>query len=181
MRNLPAVLFFLLVVIAGAKNRFAGDGSSLESLRISNQIDGWHEVKNGFIPFDHDKLFELINGGAPEYIDEGLIRGFLQRLEGPDSATVELYAEDFGAPEKAINMFRIKRENHGSLLRLTGFDTGVAGVFSAIGARVAYGAIGRFFFEITVSGSAGVENADTVLRNLFHFYTNSITSASSDR
>jgi hypothetical protein len=160
------VMLWLLAGIAGAGR----PAPPLESLRIRHQLEGWYEEKEGYIPFNHEKLFELINGGAPEYIDAGLVGGFLQRLSGPGEATVELFAHDFGTPEKARTMFLVKTGDRDTTIMLTGFDTATVVVVPVLSASVAYGAIGRFFFEVTVSGTGNRSDALPLLDKLFRFY-----------
>jgi hypothetical protein len=145
-------------------------GPALDSLRITHQVDGWHEGKNGYVPFGHEKLFELINGGAPEYIDQGLVSGFFQRLTGKHQYAVEVFVEDFGTPHNASEMLVVKKKSVDSIQSLPDFDTGSIIVFPAIGAQVAFGAIGRFYFEATITGFTDNNEAKKELRRFFLFY-----------
>ncbi|MBN1758762.1 MAG: hypothetical protein JW863_10610 [Chitinispirillaceae bacterium] len=163
------VILLCLSVIVIAET--GSSGVSLDNLRIRKQIAGWREDKGSFMKFGPEKLFELINGGAPEYIDRGMVRGFVQRLSGPGSASVELFTEDFGSHENAGEMVQIKKQDRDTLISLPDFDTATVAVIPLIGAFVVYGAIDRYYFEITLSGlgSSGSE-ALTELKKFFLFY-----------
>ena len=163
------VILHCLSVVVIAET--GSSGVSLDNLRIRKQIAGWREDKGSFTKFGPEKLFELINGGAPEYIDQGMVRGFVQRLSGPGSASVELFAEDFGSPENAGKMVQIKKQDRDTLISLPGFDTATVAVIPLIGAFVAYGSMNRFYFEITLTGTGGTgSEALTELKKIFLFY-----------
>ena len=166
-----AALLGLSVVVIAGEGSGSNSGVSLGNLRIRKQVAGWQEEKGSFMKFGPEKLFEIINGGAPEYIDQGMMRGFVQRLSGPGSATMEVFAEDFGTHENAGKMVQAKKQDRDTLMYLPGFDTATVVVIPAIGACVAYGAIDRFYFEITLSGlgSSGSE-ALAELKKFFLFY-----------
>ena len=166
-----ASLIFLSIPVSSGADRGGKSGTPLDKLRVRRQIAGWQEDKDGFARFNHEKLFDLINGGAPEYIDRGMLGGFVQRLSGPGNATVELFTEDFGTRENAAEMVKVKTEDGDSIITLPGFDAETVRIVPAIGACVAYGAIDRFYFEVTLSGAgSGGKEALAELGKFFLFY-----------
>lgn len=123
-------------------------------LRIGGQVSGWNEEKKAFVKFNGEKLFELIDGGAPQYIDKGLQVGIFQRLANAKGATIELYAEDFGSPSNAQAMYAEKIQNLSGVQPLAGFDSTRISYSTVIGGYQVYACMDRFYFELTLMGMA---------------------------
>jgi hypothetical protein len=70
-------------------------------------------------------------------------------------------------------MLNNKRASIDSTIFLQGFDTSRVFAYAAIGAMAAYGAFGRFYFEITISGARTRSAAIGELRKFFRYFEKS--------
>ena len=141
----------------------------VEKLRIGKQIPEWTEKKGTYKVFDAQGLFDIINGGAPEYIDNGMIKGITQQIVISDSTTIELFAEDFGSPEKARAMYLVKKGGDQSDASDSSEFHGFM-ISKVIGGFWCCGSVGRFYFEITVSGVGDRGGVRGMLEELYRFY-----------
>lgn len=164
-RVLYGISVFLFVIMFFCKETEI----QVEQLRIGTQFQGWTEKEGSYRVFDAEGLFEIINGGAPEYIDHGLIKGITQQVVSSDSMTIELFAEDFGSPEKAQAMYIIKKEvNEGADSDTS--DNHRFVISKVIGGFWCFGTIGKYYFEVTISGCNNIRNAHEIMQKLFKLY-----------
>jgi hypothetical protein len=143
---------------------------SMEKFRISNQIPGWVEEKKSYRSFIPGELYDLIDGDAPKYIDNGLKEGFFQRLKRPDSAIIELYAEDFGSEENARKIFAAKRSDISGSLPAETPDTSTVFIQEVIGGLWACGTAGRYYFELNTTGIKDTSKATEEIKKYFDYY-----------
>jgi hypothetical protein len=121
-------------------------------LRITGQLAGWKERPGEYKRFDAKKLFELIDGGAPAYNEHGLVEGIHQMLVGNDKKELEVFAEDFGSPDSAASMLAHKKTSLGHTGPFAGIDSTRAFVYDVLGGYCVYMVIGRFYFELLLTG-----------------------------
>jgi hypothetical protein len=160
----------VLVLLAVNTVSFAAKAVSIEKLRIRNQIAGWVEENKSYKSFNPEKLFEIIDGGAPEYIDNGMQKGFYQRLRNLDSAAIELFAEDFGSDENARKMLAAKRSNFSNPKPAGNADTLSLFIHEVIGGFWVCGIAGPCYFELTLMGIKDKEKAQTEINKYFDYF-----------
>jgi hypothetical protein len=149
---------------------------SMEKFRISKQIYGWVEEKKSYRSFGPGELYDLIDGDAPKYIDNGLKEGMFQRLRRPDSATIEFFAEDFGSEENARKMFAAKRSDIAGSLPAEPPDSSTVFIQEVIGGLWACGTTGRYYFELNITGIKDTSKATAEIKKYFD-YCRKIASA----
>jgi hypothetical protein len=140
-----------------------GQKVSVKEFRISRQFAPWQEVKGSFRSFNSKNLYNLIDGGAPEYIENGLVQGIFQRLTSPDSAILEIFFEDFGTSIQAKKMFAKKRQNRSEPCSFSDLDTTTLSCNTVIGGFAVFGFIDRFYFELVLMGVKGNEKAGKMI------------------
>jgi hypothetical protein len=127
---------------------------SLADLRIStDEVSGWTE--GDYEEFEADSsLFGIINGGAPAYIDRGLIRGFVQELSGDGNHVVTgMFAMDFGTSANADDMYAYKFLNNVyNKIEIPGFAEEVAVGSRALGVVQVYFHYRKYYFEFAIGG-----------------------------
>jgi hypothetical protein len=107
--------FFACLMLVGC----GSDESSSELLEPSDllpsdgEISGWQWDGNPSPATDQTSLYDLINGGAEEFVERGFLSGVLHRyggfLEGT-AATVELFIADQGSESNARDIYQ-RRED----------------------------------------------------------------------
>jgi len=167
-RRLAIVSGSMVTVFAALA--FSAKSDLIDAFKIQNQIAGWVDDHTSHKAFTPEQLFGIIDGGASEYIDNGMQKGFFQRLKGPDSATMELFAEDFGSAENAQKIRAIKRMVFSDSQSIKNSDTSGIVVNEVIGGLWACGIVGRFYFELTLMGIKDGMKAKTVVRTYFEYY-----------
>jgi hypothetical protein len=141
----------LLLLIAAL---LAGGTLSAPDFRVRKEIRGWKEAPGSFERFDPKKLYDIIDGGAPDYINRGLKEGVRQRMKGPGKLEAEIFAEDFGLVDSARSMFASMKAGFDILLPLPGSDTSAAFGYPSVGGLSVYAALDRFYFEVLLTGTA---------------------------
>jgi hypothetical protein len=141
-----AVVVLSLVYAATYASAGTSKDIGVVDLRVRKGTDiiGWQDNEEAYVQFDPDKLFELINGAAPSYIDNGLVEGIFQRLEKPDSLSIEVFAEDFGSLENARTMYAHKTNIAVDSLEDAAENSAITHMTSVGGGFVTYAAIDRF-------------------------------------
>jgi hypothetical protein len=153
--------------------------TKLKKLLITNQMSTWVEDKGTTRTFTAQELFDVINGGAEEYINRGLIGGIHQQFSGTDGKTFEVFVEDFGDTAKSAAMIAAKKESFtetGSIPELSEVSS-----FSskAIGALVVVAAVGRFYIEMTASGFTDNKEAEKAAVAFVGYYRKMIGNEAS--
>lgn len=124
----------------------------VKKLLVTTQISSWIEQKEITKKFPAQGLFDIINGGAVEYIDRGLLEGIHQQFTNKDGKTVEVFVEDFGVAEKAGAMLDAKKQSLSEIKQLTAPSGMKCFASKAIGAVVVIASLEHFYIEMTVSG-----------------------------
>lgn len=167
-KTLVPLLFVLL--LGGLSVVLCGQKASVKEFRINRQISPWQEVKGSFRSFNAKNLYDLIDGGAPEYIQNGLVQGIFQRLTSPDSATLEIFFEDFGTSIQANKMLAQKRQNVSEPCSFSGLDTTAFSCNAVIGGFAVYGMLDRYYFEIVLMGIKDNEKAGKVIAGIYDYF-----------
>lgn len=79
---------------------------NLSGLRImEGEISGWSEnADQGYIEFTSQNMYELLNGGAQEYVAKGMSKGFYQNKINGDK-TFTYWLMDFRTIDNAEEMY----------------------------------------------------------------------------
>ncbi len=155
------LLLFITAVAAKVK---------VKKLLVTTQLKSWVEQKEITRKFDVKGLFEIINGGAVDYVNNGLIEGIHQQFSNTDGITVEVFAEDFGSAEKASSMLETKKSgcsDTATLSSLSGFNHFVE---NAIGASVVFVSIDNIYLEMTVSGCKDSSQVESAALEFLKYY-----------
>jgi hypothetical protein len=153
----------------------AAKAISLDKLKINKQLKGWTEEKGSFQAFDADGLFKLIDGGAPIYVDNGMKKGILQRFSSPDSATMESYMEDFGSEKNARTMLLSQKTNYSDASFEANADSSAMVLWrEVLGGWWVSGSMGKFYFELTITGAKDNQKGKAEARKFIDFYGKTI-------
>jgi hypothetical protein len=156
---------------------FGAKAVSIEKFRIRNQINNWVEESATFKLFTTKTIFEIIDGGATEYIDNGLKKGFFQRLRNSNSAAIELFAEDFGSTENARKMLLAKQTSSSGLQSAGNAVTSSFLMNEIVGGFWACGIVGADYFELTLTGITDRTKAEAEINAFFDYYKQTGTVA----
>jgi hypothetical protein len=128
----------------------------LDSMIFTNaEISPW---KNDTVAyFQGTALYNGIDGGAGQYLDQGLIETAIQSLNDAspsnDSLNCKAYIMDFGTSANAGNMFDTVMSKAVDKKAFTSFPVSVAGLDdSPLVGIIAYAHFGRFFFQLDLEG-----------------------------
>jgi VIT1/CCC1 family predicted Fe2+/Mn2+ transporter len=155
------ILLFALQVDAKVK---------VKKLLITTQQQSWIEQKEITKKFTAKGLFEIINGGAVEYLNQGLVEGIHQQFSNNDGKTIEVFVEDFGNSEKSTNMLSSKKESFPDAGQLTGVSDVNAFSSKAIGALIVVGSLQNFYIELTISGFNDQSEMEKVAISFLDYY-----------
>ncbi|MBN1130047.1 MAG: hypothetical protein JXA71_13735 [Chitinispirillaceae bacterium] len=105
---------------------------------------GWEEDGTRYKIYDGAILMnQMIDGGAPKFIDQGLVAGIYQVMLFDTLYDCIIFVMDFGSADKAKGMLdKMKVEVQGMPLAISGFDTTVAAATPALGGNS--GLLNRF-------------------------------------
>jgi hypothetical protein len=138
-----------------------GDEASVvmwaSALRLTTEIPGWVDKPDKFVTFREDYLFDLINGGADLYREEGLVDGLFQVLDFKSNYTVDIFVFNFGTTQNALAMVAKKISTFSSKIPVPGFSETIAMGDKNLGGAIFYGQFDKFNVEISLSGYADPE------------------------
>jgi hypothetical protein len=109
----------LLLVIVLLLCRCGSDDNSAELLEPSDllpldgEISGWQWDGSPASATDQASLYDLIDGGAEEFVERGFVSGVLHRYRGSlegAAATVELFIADQGSQSNASDIYDQREE-----------------------------------------------------------------------
>lgn len=109
----------LLLCIAVLSSGCGSDGDGPELLEPTDllpgdgEISGWHWDGAPSEASDQSSLYDLINGGAAEFVERGFVSGVLQQYGGSiagSSSTLEVFIADQGSPSNADNIYDKRAE-----------------------------------------------------------------------
>lgn len=157
----------LLVGIASlASCRFTAldyDTPPLEQLEVgAAEISNWkpEAVMKVFVG---DKLYDLNDGGAPQYLDKGCKKTGDEKMNGPNGTMVEMYIMDFGKDINAMAMFtEMQMNNVGQGVKDPAFpqipDTTTL-IVPNMGGVTGYAHFANYYFELKFAGFSDQELA----------------------
>lgn len=156
MKKNHAYILFFLALAALASGSFAGvkpDSLKFAAFRTAlDSIPGWTVQQDKYTYFVPKALYDIINGGAEEYIKAGLVDGMVAAFKSAGNKNAELYIEDFGAQGRAQAMVSKKRKTASEPKPLPGSRDKNAFYDEVIGGCIVYFNSGRFYFEMTLTG-----------------------------
>lgn len=118
-----------------------------------DSIAGWEEDRSRYRIFNVDLFYDLIDGGAAIYDNQGLIAGIVQMLRYDTLYENLMYVTDFGSIARARGMFAAQKKEVGGMSeRISGFDTSSAAANLNLGGCTAYATIDRFYIEMYLGG-----------------------------
>ena len=163
--------------ILSAAPSAAVDTQGLAMLRIvPTRIAGWKEDTSRFKSFDRNGLFTVIDGGAPDYLDAGLIGGIVLELNGTDSVSSEIFVEDFGNAKASATMLAKKAEAISHVDTLAGYKKSEVIVEKVIGGCLACAGFGRYYFEVSMTGYSDYAKATKTAGTLLSAFQKQISS-----
>jgi hypothetical protein len=143
---------------------------SVETLRITgNDISGWSEPKsNGFNVYVGDELYHALDGGAPTYLQKGLIETSIQTLQN-GKQSIGATVMDFGISANAEAMYEEMKSKITDPRASPSFGLDDAVINPGIlGGCLAYAHFDNFYFEMYVSGfqdkTLAIQTADIFLK-----------------
>jgi hypothetical protein len=130
----------------------SADSGSFEKLRAAvSRVPGWIEQKDRYCSFHPEELYGIIDGGATEYIQQGLKSG-IGVVCTSGTKTLGIYFEDFGTVSKASGMVDVKKASLSEPRGIPGAAVSPASYGAVLGGCVAYWAKDRYFVEMTLTG-----------------------------
>ena len=162
-------LVFYLFLLSSVLPAFASSsGVNPDSLKFAafrtalNSVSGWTEQQGKYSYFVTKALYDIIDGGAEEYLRAGLIDGMVAAFESAGNKNAELYIEDFGVQRHAQAMMKKKRKTAAEPKSLPGSGDKNTFYDEVIGGCIVYFTSGRFYFEMVLTG---YEKQDTALQD----------------
>lgn len=157
IRPVTLMLTAVLLIIAGVVScklvALDYDTPPLEQLEVgATEISNWKPEATMKV-FIGDKLYDLIDGGAPQYLDKGCKKTGFQRLTGPNGASVEIKIMDFGKDINATAMFtEMQMNNVGQTVKDNAFPDTTSNVVPNMGGVSGYAHFANYYFELAVTG-----------------------------
>ncbi len=158
-KNVTFVAVVLSVILSGIWScklvEDSGESSQgVNALRLaSGDISSWAEDQSGgFISFTASNMQQLVNGGAPQYVEKGLVAGFEQRMSNGSKA-VKLLILDFGTEANAVAMYTKKDSENSDKSDVGTYPQSVAQLDnSAMDGVTAIAHFGKYFMELAFTG-----------------------------
>ena len=113
--KLSTVLLTTFIITLGCGSD-SSDTSLLEPIDLipdDGEISGWLWDGSPAQATDQSSLYDLINGGAVEFVERGFISGVLERYSGTiagSSTTTEVFIADMGDPSNAADIYEKRYE-----------------------------------------------------------------------
>lgn len=128
-------------------------------ITVLSKVGGWTMQTGNCRFFTAHTLFDVINGGAEEYINTGMIDGLTCSFAGPDSTNTDLYLENFVKPDNAKKMIAKKKESASEPKTIPGIKTAEGFYDEVIGGCMVYFCFGAMYCELTMTGFKDVQSA----------------------
>ena len=160
LRN--AAIFGLVMISLLVMCKVVGDDDdngtrTVTALRIAEgDVTQWQEENQGYRAYTQDNLFDIINGGADQYISRGLIEGFQQILEisGSDFSATFLVM-DMNSDANAKTMFDFKADAVSTKETAGTFSESAAVIdIGFLSGCTAYAHFGKYYLELSFTGYA---------------------------
>jgi hypothetical protein len=147
---------FFIMACQGTK---PADSGSFDRLRAAvSRVPGWIEKKEQYQIFKAEELYGIIDGGATEYIKQGLISGIAIACTS-GTRSLGMYFEDFGTYSRAKGMVSIKKKSMSEPKAVSKVGVSPAIYEEVLGGCVAYWAKGRYYTEMTLTGYDSLDGA----------------------
>ena len=126
----------------------------------NDSMPGWEEDRARYRIYDAVFLYDLIDGGADKFDNQGLVAGIVQVMFFDTLYENIIYVMDFGSANKAKGMLNTMKTVVGGMpLSLPGFDTATAAATPALGGNTTYAWFSRFYIELYLSGYSDQEKS----------------------
>jgi len=163
----------VLVAACGTTPTSPPSSSNLSLFKLAdNQVAGWIQdtsTTDAYTQWQDTSLYHPIDGGARLYVAHHVVQTSIQKMIGPNGASMEVWAMDFGAAACAATMFTDRKAAYtaGTYVADGAYPLETAFVLPTIMSVLAVAHFDRYYFEISVKGadstSEGIAVADTVL------------------
>jgi hypothetical protein len=163
--SLLLISYFLVLSAADVSAKV-----KVKKMLITTQLKSWIEQKEITKKFTAKGLFEIIDGGAVDYVNQGLVEGIHQQFANKDGIVVELFIEDFGTTEKASSMVDLKKSGVSDTITFSGLSGFNHFIENAIGASVVFVSIDNLYMEITVSGCKKTSEVEAAVLEYLNYY-----------
>lgn len=147
-----------------------------KKFRITDEITGWIDQPEYFATFDTIQLYDLIDGGATFYNENGLIDGILQELKNGTDNTCDVFLFNFGTSQKATNMFTEQTSGISSKVLIPGYDESIAVGDEFIGGAIIYAHFDKFEIELSFMGYTDIELLKTDAEIFLQVYESKISN-----
>jgi hypothetical protein len=154
-----ALLCSTVFFITNCRTTKPADSGSFDRLRAAvSRVPGWIEKKDQYQVFKAEELYGIIDGGATEYIKQGLISGIVIACSS-GIRSLGMYFEDFGTDSRAKGMVIIKKKSMSEPKVIPKVSMSPAMYEEVLGGCVAYWAKGRYYIEMTFTGYDSLDSA----------------------
>jgi hypothetical protein len=152
-------LVLLSIFMLTIQNAKSEDSTSFVQLRkTAVSIPGWIEQKEHYRHFNAEELFDIIDGGATEYVQQGLKSGIVILLTNKGKS-LEIFFEDFGTSIQAMNMASSKEKSSDRFKKISQDNKSIAICEQVIGGCIVYWAKSKYYIEMTLTGYNSLEEA----------------------
>lgn len=146
-----------------------------KKFRLTTEVSGWVDQSEYFATFDTIQLYDLIDGGATKYTEQGLIDGIFQLLKN-GNFSYDIFFYNFGTSQKATNMFTIQSNSVSSKVVIPGYDESIAVGDEFLGGAIIYAHFSQFELELSLGGYADIEQLKADAAQFLQVYESKIGS-----
>jgi hypothetical protein len=169
---LASILSVVLLFIFSCELESDSGNSSrgVDALKLTEtDITGWTEDEGGGT-YNSETLFDFINGGAPKYINNGLIEGFIQYMSKSDrKATIMVM--DFGTESNAIAMYNDMSNRNSSKEKAGNYNLNTAQLDVSPSSGVdAYAHFKQFYIELNLTDFPDKSEAPNVAASIIEVF-----------
>jgi hypothetical protein len=123
------------------------------------------------------QLFDYNDGGAPQYLDKGMIKAGAQTFDGQNNTLVRALIMDFGMDSNSIAMFIEKQiQNAGQIIKDPIYPDSVAFMTLKLGGVQGYSHYKNYYFEISATGFSDIALAIQTFDMFFNLYRKKVDS-----
>lgn len=169
---LLSAVFFLIHISCELVSDNGDSVQGVKALRLTkDDISGWTEVSSkGFEEFEAASLHLIINGDAPQYVDKGLVKGFIQHINNAEKRG-DLFILDFGTESNAAAMYNYMNDQNNYKAKAGNYDMNTAQLnTSAADGVTAYSHFGRYYIEIRLKDFPNVLESHQTAESLIEVF-----------
>jgi hypothetical protein len=168
-----SIACFALLQALCTPSPIAPKGPTLTALYDSTAYAGWApDSGSEFIAYDTLTIWNLLDGGAVPYVQNGLVSATFKNLKATslsDAMSCAVRIMDFGTFAKAEAMFNASSTQYQASSALAPLPVSEAAYMVEAGGNITvYAHFGRFYFELELTGYANVSDS---VRDALHFLT----------